>query len=130
MKNLLPGFVNARWLIVDDQEISRVSAENIMRRAGAATECACNGVEALSLLQKCSFQGILMDGKMQIMDGYQTTAHIRRRELETGADRLVIILVTADPDHASRALGAGMDASIQKPIDATELFEAIARARR
>lgn len=114
-------------MIVDDAEISRLSAERVMRRLGTTTDWACNGVEALSLLEKLPFDGILIDGQMPIMDGYETTRRIRLRELMTGANRLFIILATGDSDHASRAMEAGMDASIQKPIDETELLETIAR---
>jgi two-component system, sensor histidine kinase and response regulator len=87
---------------------------------------APDGAQALETLAKQSFDLVLMDAQMPVMDGFEATAAIRRLEEATGA-HIPIIAMTA---HAmvgdrQRCLQAGMDGYIAKPVHAHELFETI-----
>jgi len=87
---------------------------------------AANGAQALNTLAKQSFDLILMDAQMPVMDGFEATAAIRRLEAATRA-HIPIIAMTA---HAmvgdrQRCLEAGMDGYIAKPVHSHELYETI-----
>jgi CheY-like chemotaxis protein len=87
---------------------------------------ASNGRKALEALEKQKFDLVVMDVSMPEMDGFETATAIRVRERGTGS-HIPIIAMTA---HAmkgdrERCLAAGMDAYVSKPIQASELFEAI-----
>ena len=87
---------------------------------------ANNGREALDLLAESNFDLVLMDIQMPEMDGLQTTAEIRRREMRTG-EHIPIVAMTA---HAmvgdrERCLESGMDGYVSKPINPMELTAAL-----
>jgi CheY-like chemotaxis protein len=91
---------------------------------------ANNGREALEVLERLgsTIGLILMDVQMPEMDGYQTTAAVRRKEKSTGA-HLPIVAMTAhalDRDR-ERCLAAGMDAYLSKPIQTDKLYELVDR---
>ena len=91
-------------------------------------ETAANGKEALEAFERRTFDAVLMDVQMPEMSGFEATAAIRARELETGT-HIHIIAMTA---HAmsgdrERCLEAGMDDYIAKPIRPAELFAAVER---
>jgi CheY-like chemotaxis protein len=91
---------------------------------------ARDGVEALQILERQTFDLVLMDVQMPEMDGVAATAAIRAKE-HPGGTRLPIVAMTAcalKGDEA-RFLKAGMDAYIGKPIHLPELFRAIEAAR-
>ena len=91
-------------------------------RRGTAPLVAENGREALALLERETFDLVLMDVQMPELDGFETTAAIREREKVTGA-HLPIVAVTAHAlkGDAERCLAAGMDAYLAKPLEAREL---------
>jgi len=85
---------------------------------------ACHGEEALRRLEEDSFDLVLMDIQMPVMDGLTATRKIRERE--AGTERHVpIIAITANamPDDRRRCLEAGMDDYISKPIKPKVLEE-------
>ncbi|MBL8177491.1 MAG: response regulator [Bryobacterales bacterium] len=111
-----------RVLIVEDNQVNQLVAERLVEKAGFTTTVVESGRLALLELEKTVFDAILMDCQMPDMDGYQTTAEIRRREKEK---RTPIIAMTA---HAmtgdrERCLEAGMDDYITKPVRESELHE-------
>jgi len=86
-----------------------------------------NGAEALVALERTTYAGVLIDGSMPVMDGYETASRIRRAEAASGTVPLPTFLVTGDEDHVQRALDARMSGSIGKPVGARELLEQISR---
>jgi signal transduction histidine kinase len=116
-----------RVLLVEDNPASQKLATYILREAGHAAEVAENGEQALRLLAETSYDMILMDVQMPVMDGLTTTAVIRARE--DGSRRVPIIAMTARAMKGDRErfLAAGMDGYISKPIDSGEMIALIAR---
>jgi PAS domain S-box-containing protein len=107
-----------RVLLVEDQEINRRYAMEILRRRGYLMEAAQDGDEAIRCWEQGGVDLILMDVQMPVLDGIETTAIIRRRELETG-NRVPIVALTA---HALRhdrenLLSLGFDGYVAKPIN-------------
>jgi two-component system, sensor histidine kinase and response regulator len=117
---------NLRVLLVEDNPVNQRLAQRILQKAGLAVVVAGNGKEALAALEGQSFDLILMDVQMPVMDGFEATAAIRRNEQ---GSHIPIIATTA---HAmtgdqERCLAAGMDGYISKPIRASELLDLIAK---
>jgi len=117
-----------RILIVDDQEINRLVAMEMLRNAGHVVSQAGNGQEALELGDREAFDVILMDIQMPVMNGIDATRAIREREQETGG-HLPIIALTAralreERDHIQ---SQGFDGFIAKPIEIGKLLDEITR---
>jgi PAS domain S-box-containing protein len=116
-----------RILVVEDNPVNQLLAVRVLQKVGHTTAIADNGQEALEALERETFDLVLMDVQMPVMDGFQASAAIRAKEQETGR-HLPIVAMTA---HAmkgdrERCFEAGMDGYVSKPIEADALFTAIA----
>jgi signal transduction histidine kinase/ligand-binding sensor domain-containing protein/DNA-binding response OmpR family regulator/HPt (histidine-containing phosphotransfer) domain-containing protein len=112
-----PAAPLARVLVVEDQAVNREVARGMLHALGIASEEATNGAEALERLATGSFDAVLMDCAMPVMDGFQTT-----RALRQSADpmsRLPVIALTADatPEAREACRTAGMDDYLSKPFN-------------
>ena len=109
-------------LVVEDNEINQMVARELLDRLGLQVSMASSGEDALQILTTSRFDAILMDIKMPGMDGYAATAKIRAGS-QFGNSRVPIIAMTAHAmsDDRSKALRAGMDDYISKPVDVTQL---------
>ncbi|OOZ42572.1 ATP-binding protein [Solemya elarraichensis gill symbiont] len=116
----------ARVLLVEDNEVNQELATMILTMNGIDVEVADNGQEALDQLEKESFDGVLMDCQMPVMDGYDATRTIRAQERFRD---LPIIAWTANAMKGDRekALACGMNGFITKPINHDALFSTMAR---
>jgi two-component system sensor histidine kinase/response regulator len=83
---------------------------------------AANGQEAIAALEKDSFDLVLMDVQMPVMDGLEATAAIRNKEKTNGNHQMVVALTAhAMKGDQERCLAAGMDGYLSKPIRPQEL---------
>ena len=117
-----------RVLLVEDNEINRRVALGLLRSRGHQVLVAENGQEAVDTMAKHEFDVVLMDMQMPIMDGYEATATIRKREHQTGG-HIPIVAMTAEAlkGDRERCLAAGMDDYVSKPIDPAEIYRAVER---
>ncbi|HEB97554.1 MAG TPA: response regulator [Sedimenticola thiotaurini] len=120
------GLAGARILLVEDNDINRELATDLLTGVGIRVETAHNGQEAVERVQREAFDGVLMDIQLPVMDGYEATRRIR--EQERFAD-LPIIAMTANAmaGDRERCLEAGMNDHIAKPISVQEMFRTLAR---
>ncbi|MBD3649539.1 MAG: response regulator [Pseudomonadales bacterium] len=120
----LPRFENTSVLLVEDNPINQQVAAELLQQAGIVVTLANNGAEALAQLQGQSFDCVLMDIQMPVMDGYEATRRIR----EHHGNDLPILAMTADvlTEDRKKILDAGMNDHILKPIEIRELLTAIA----
>jgi two-component system sensor histidine kinase/response regulator len=126
--SLIPADVNTsslNILLVEDNVVNQKVAARLLEKSGHKVTLAGNGQEALDVLDRCgwlSFDLVLMDIQMPVMDGFETVAAIREHERTTGGHLPVVALTahTMDGD-AERCLRAGMDAYASKPIIAANL---------
>lgn len=114
-------------LLVEDNDANRLVALWTLEQLGIAVDCAENGVEALEMMDKSSYEVILMDCQMPIKDGFETTREIRTNE--KSSEHVIIIAMTANAAKGDkeRCLSAGMDGYISKPIKTDSLREEIAK---
>jgi CheY-like chemotaxis protein len=118
-----------RVLLAEDNAVSERLATRILEKQGYVVKTVSTGRAVLDLLEHETFDLILMDGQMPEMDGFEATATIRRREADSGTDRIPIIALTAYAltSDRERCLAAGMDDYLAKPIRPSQLLAAIER---
>jgi PAS domain S-box-containing protein len=116
----------ARILLVEDNAINREVALELLTEEGIAVETAVNGREALDILGRQAFDAVLMDCQMPVMDGFAATTALRERP-ELRALPVIAMTANAMVGDKERALAAGMNDHIAKPIDIEEMFATLAR---
>jgi signal transduction histidine kinase/ActR/RegA family two-component response regulator len=120
----LLGAFRADILLVDDNEVNRLVGATFLKQLGCTVEEATDGEEAARLALSRTFDLILMDCEMPLLDGYEATRRIRRAESERGDGRHIpIVALTASALTADRerALAAGMDDYLAKPFRLIDL---------
>ena len=116
-----------RVLLAEDNEINQQVALYQLRMLGHHTDLALNGVEALKLFDKNQYDVVLMDIHMPELDGYATTAEIRRREGLAKHTPIIAMTANALPEDREKSLAAGMDDHLAKPVQARALVLALER---
>ena len=116
-------------LLVDDNKVDQMLVSTYLKKFGHTYAIAQDGYEAIDMMKATRFDLVLMDLQLPELDGFQTTAAMRRlggRHID-----IPIIAITANMLHARRKTwqDADMDACLTKPIDALHLFKTIAHFR-
>jgi signal transduction histidine kinase/ligand-binding sensor domain-containing protein/CheY-like chemotaxis protein len=119
--------LTGRILVVEDQPLNREVAIGMLTSLGLEVQTAHHGLHALQFLETRSFDVVLMDCEMPVMDGFSATAAVRSRE--AAGIRIPIIALTADVTSAGRAacLAAGMDDYLAKPFRREALHNILSR---
>ncbi|MCK9605381.1 MAG: ATP-binding protein [Methylomonas sp.] len=115
-----------RILLVEDNEINRIVAKEILEKMGISVDLAEHGAEALGKLELNNYDGILMDVQMPVMDGYQAT---RRLKDIVALKNLPVIAMTANAmqEDRQKCLQAGMVDYISKPILPLTLYQILSK---
>lgn len=121
---LTPQLASLRVLLVDDNEMNRLVAIEMLEQANLQVDTAHSGLEALEKLlhsEDGTFDAVLMDLMMPEMDGLQATRELRRHER---FQHLPIIAMTAraQSEDVQMCLNAGMNGHLAKPIDEQRLW--------
>jgi CheY-like chemotaxis protein len=119
-----------RVLVVEDNPVNQLVARKMLERLGCGVDVAADGVEALAALSSGGpYSAVFMDVQMPNMDGYEGTAEIRRGESEEGRAPVPIVAMTANAMEGDRekALGAGMDDYVPKPVTSAALEAVLER---
>jgi len=106
-----------RVLLVEDNPVNQKVAIRMLQKLGCVVELAENGQQALEKLERASYDIVLMDMQMPVMDGLTATRLLRQREQQTGHHQVVIAL-TANAMQTDRelCLEVGMDDYLSKPL--------------
>ena len=127
-------FTGVNILLAEDHPLNAIVAKNLLSRRGMNVVHAENGEEVLRFFlesEEGSFDAILMDVRMPLMDGIEAARRIRAMKREDAAE-IPIIAMTANAYEEDRKLtaDAGMDAHLAKPIDPEQLFLTLGRLIR
>jgi PAS domain S-box-containing protein len=115
-----------RVLVAEDNVVNQKLAQRLLQKRGHTVRLANNGKEALDLLERESFDVVLMDVQMPEMGGFEATARIRAAEEGTGRHMPIIALTAhAMTGDRERCIQAGMDDYVTKPIQDQELRRAM-----
>lgn len=122
-------FAGKRILLAEDNRMNQIIAKHLLKESGAELVIAENGRVACETLEKSEvgyFDLILMDIQMPVMDGYTAARNIRNSERKDLAG-LPIIAMTADAfeEDREKALAAGMNDHVSKPVESEKLFAAL-----
>ncbi len=122
------GPPDVRILIAEDNIVNQKVAVRMLEKLGYRADVAANGHEVLEALERTSYDLILMDCQMPEMDGYEATAAIRAREVDSG-QHIPIVAMTANAmqGDSEQCLQAGMDDYTSKPIQRETLMALIQR---
>lgn len=117
-----------RVLLVEDNDVSRRFGTLLLEKQGCTVAHATNGSEAVLMVQQERFDAVLMDLQMPHLDGLAATALIREQDRRKGFHTPVIILTAnASSESRNKALEAGADAYLTKPIDLNALTAVLNR---
>ena len=119
-------------LVVEDNAVNRRVAVRMLESCGHRATVVADGCEAVAVAVDGSFDLILMDVQMPVMNGFEAAGHIRARERQRGSRHVPIVAMTA---HAmkgdrERCVAAGMDDYIAKPLKKGDLMATIERTLR
>ncbi len=121
------GLKDTRLLLVEDHELNRELATEILQRAGIRVVCAFHGQHALEILSRDpNFDVILMDCQMPVMDGYEVTHEIIHNP-NTAHIPIIAMTAHAMSGDRERVIESGMVDYLSKPIDVASMFRALRR---
>lgn len=122
-----------RILVVEDNSVNQKLAVRMLEKLGYRPDLVENGQEALAALEVGSYDAVLMDCQMPVMDGFEATSAIRRNEsagkryVRTGHLPIIAVTANAMQGDRERCLAAGMDAYLAKPIKLEDIRLTLSR---
>lgn len=124
--SVMEKFKDVRLLLVEDNELNREIACEILKSVGFIIDCAENGKQAIQMVNDAPaefYKVVLMDVMMPVMNGYESTKKIRALEDKKKAS-VPIIAMTANAfeEDKNKAMECGMDKFVSKPFDINELL--------
>ena len=117
-----------RVLLAEDHPVNQKVVQYILEPLGAKLTVASDGAQALALLADACFDLVLMDMQMPVMDGLAATRALRAQETargETAPVPVIMLSANALAEHRLKAVKAGADRHLAKPITASTLIGAI-----
>ncbi|MDR1657868.1 MAG: response regulator [Deltaproteobacteria bacterium] len=124
-REMVKGVAGARILLVEDNDVNQLVASKILSNAGFVVTVAADGQKAVEAVQKETFDLVLMDVQMPVMDGLTATRVIRGM----GFKDVPIVAMTAHAmsNDKLQSLQAGMNDHVNKPINVVELFQTMVK---
>lgn len=114
-------------LLVDDNQINRTVAAEILKQSGCKVQEASSGLEAIELVQKNNFELIFMDIQMPEMDGVEATKKIKSLKLDHKIPPIIAMTAYSMEEDRKRFLKEGLDDYLAKPIKSKWIVEKVRR---
>jgi CheY-like chemotaxis protein len=115
-----------RILLVEDNDINRELALEVLARSNLTVDTAADGAEAIRMVQTGDYDTVLMDCQMPVMDGY-TATRILRQDQRFSALPIIAMTANAMAGDREECLAAGMNDYIAKPFDEIDLLDVLSR---
>lgn len=124
-------YTGRRILVVEDNDLNREIATEILSMTGASVETAENGKEAVNMVaasEKNYYDLVLMDLQMPVMNGYEATSALRAMEREDIRE-IPIVAMTANAflEDVQKSKACGMNEHMAKPLDIEQLYQMLGR---
>jgi two-component system sensor histidine kinase/response regulator len=117
-------------LLADDIPVNQLVAQRLLEKRGCDVDIAADGEEAVDMHGRSDYEVIFMDCQMPLLDGYEATAEIRRREGSGRHTPIVAMTANTMKGDRERCLAAGMDDYLAKPLEPALLDEMLNRMLR
>lgn len=114
----------SRILVVEDSAVNRELMRELLERRGYAVAEACNGEEALQMIEEATPDLVFLDIQMPVLDGFDVVRQLRKDPRYADL-RVVALTAYAMAGDRERVLSAGFDGYLTKPIDRTALAGAL-----
>lgn len=118
----ISSLTNSSLLLVEDNETNQEIVVGLLEHSGINIDIATNGKEAVELTKVNSYELILMDLQMPIMDGYEATTIIRSYNKNVP---IIALTANAMKEDVDKTKNAGMNAHLNKPIEVEKLYETL-----
>lgn len=129
LRGLMAEFSGARILLADDNELNQKVEGDMLSGAGLTVRFAFNGLEVLEALEREPFDLVILDIDMPVLDGLAAARKIRAQKRFASLP-LIALTANALEEDERRSAEAGMDAHLNKPVHALELFSCLAECLR
>jgi two-component system, sensor histidine kinase len=116
---------SVRVLVAEDTESSRKLIKRILDKAGYPCDVVANGREAIEAMDRARYDLILMDCQMPVLDGFEATREIRRRQAADQRTPIIALTASAMKGDRENCLAAGMDDYLTKPVARDRLLALI-----
>ena len=124
-------YAHGHLLVAEDNTVNQLVVRALLEKVGYSVDMVANGIEALSAYRDDpeSYDLILMDCEMPVMDGFEATRRIRAHEQREHLKRTPIVALTAHilDNHRLEGMAAGMDDYLAKPVQSETLYSSLKR---
>jgi signal transduction histidine kinase/CheY-like chemotaxis protein/HPt (histidine-containing phosphotransfer) domain-containing protein len=114
-------------LVAEDSQVNQLLVVRLLDQCGYRAEVVADGQAAVSALARTNYVAVLMDCQMPVLDGYEATREIRRRQRPGAHMPIIAMTAYSMAGDREKCLSAGMDDYISKPIRLAALSDALAR---